>query len=114
MSIMQEFREFAVKGNAVDMAVGIIIGASFGKIVNSIVNDVIMPPIGLLLGGVNFGDLAIVLKQASDKTPAVLLKYGQFINTLLDFFIVAFSVFMMVKAINSLKRINLAKQEEEK
>jgi large conductance mechanosensitive channel len=112
MSIMKEFREFAVKGNAVDMAVGIIIGASFGKIVNSIVNDVVMPPIGIILGGVNFSDLAIVLKHATDTQPAVLLKYGQFINNIIDFIIVAFSVFMLVKAINGLNRIRVVKEDK--
>ncbi len=104
MSIVQEFKEFAVKGNAVDMAVGIIIGAAFGKIVTSLVNDVIMPPIGLLLGGADFGDLAVTLKAATADKPAVLLKYGSFINNLLDFLIVAFSIFLVVKAINMLKR----------
>ena len=113
MSIMKEFKEFAVKGNAVDMAVGIIIGASFGKIVNSIVNDVVMPPIGILLGGVNFSDLAITLKHATLTEPAVLIKYGQFINNLIDFVIVAFCVFMLVKGINSMKRIGLPKQEKQ-
>jgi len=111
---MKEFKEFAVKGNAVDMAVGIIIGASFGKIVNSIVNDVVMPPIGILLGGVNFSDFAIVLKKATATEPAVLLKYGLFINNLIDFLIVAFCVFIMVKAINSMKRIGTVKQDKQK
>lgn len=105
MSIVKEFKEFAVKGNAVDMAVGIIIGAAFGKIITSLVNDVIMPPIGLLLGGVDFKNLKVVLKAAvSDEIPAVTLNYGAFINTTLDFLIVAFSIFMVVKGINSLKR----------
>ncbi len=104
MSIIQEFKEFAVKGNAVDMAVGIIIGASFGKIVTSLVNDVIMPPIGLLLGGVDFKNLSLTLRRASVDSPAVTLNYGMFINTLIDFLIVAFSIFLMVKALNSLKK----------
>ncbi len=104
MSIIKEFKEFAIKGNAIDMAVGIIIGAAFGKIVNSLVNDVIMPPIGLLLGGVDFKDLKIVLKAAGVDTPAVTLNYGQFINTTIDFLIVAFSIFIVVKGINALKR----------
>jgi large conductance mechanosensitive channel protein len=104
MSIVQEFKEFAVKGNAVDMAVGIIIGAAFGKIVTSLVNDIIMPPIGLLLGGADFSNLAITMKEAVADKPAVLLKYGLFINNLLDFMIVAFSIFLVVKGINILKR----------
>jgi len=104
MTIIKEFREFVVKGNAVDMAVGIVIGASFGKIVTSLVTDVIMPPIGLLLGGVDFKNLRIVLKSATAETPAVSLNYGLFINTLLDFLIVAFCVFLMVKVVNHLRR----------
>jgi large conductance mechanosensitive channel len=108
MGMLKEFKEFAVKGNVVDMAVGIIIGAAFGKIVSSFVADVIMPPIGLLLGGVDFPGLAIVLKEAAGKEPAVVLSYGKFIQTMVDFAIVAFAIFLMVKAINSLK-----KKEEE-
>jgi large conductance mechanosensitive channel len=104
MSIMKEFREFAVKGDAVDMAVGIVIGAAFGKIVSSLVNDIIMPPIGLLLGGVDFKHLKLVLKAATLETPEVTLNYGQFINTTIDFLIVAFSIFLVVKSINRLKR----------
>ncbi len=104
MSIIKEFKEFAVKGNAVDMAVGIIVGAAFGKIVTSLVADVIMPPIGLLLGGVDFKDLKLVLKAATFDKPAVTLNYGMFINSVLDFVIVAFSIFLVVKAINSLKK----------
>jgi large conductance mechanosensitive channel len=107
MSIIKEFREFAVKGDAVDMAVGIVIGASFGKIVSSLVNDVIMPPIGILLGGVDFKNLKVVLKAATldvPPVPAVTLNYGQFINTVIDFVIVAFSIFVVVKGINVLKK----------
>ena len=104
MSIIKEFKEFAVKGDAVDMAVGIVIGAAFGKIVSSLVNDVIMPPIGLLLGGVDFKNLKAVLKQATVDAPAVTLNYGQFINTVIDFVIVAFSIFIVVKGINTLKK----------
>lgn len=104
MSIMKEFKEFAVKGNAIDMAVGIIIGAAFGKIVSSMVNDVIMPPVGLLIGGVDFKNLKIILKAATAETPAVALNYGLFINNIIDFLIVAFVIFMVVKGINSLKR----------
>ncbi len=104
MSIIKEFKEFAVKGNVVDMAVGIIIGAAFGKIVTSVVGDVIMPPIGLLIGGVDFSDLAVVLKEATADAPAVTIAYGKFIQTILDFTIVAFAIFMVVKGINRLKR----------
>ena len=104
MSLLNEFKAFAVKGNVVDMAVGIIIGAAFGKIVSSFVGDVIMPPIGLLIGGMDFSDLTITLKAAEGQTPAVVLAYGKFIQTCLDFIIVAFAIFMGVKAINKLKR----------
>jgi large conductance mechanosensitive channel len=104
MSILSEFKAFAVKGNVVDMAVGIIIGAAFGKIVSSFVGDVVMPPIGLLIGGVDFSDLAITLKAAEGDIPAVMLSYGKFIQTVLDFVIVAFAIFMGVKVINKLKR----------
>jgi large conductance mechanosensitive channel len=102
--MLQEFKEFAVKGNAVDMAVGIITGAAFGKIVSSVVDDVVMPPIGVLLGGVDFSDLKLVLKAAVGDVPAVTLNWGKFIQTCLDFVIVAFAVFLLVKAINTLKR----------
>jgi large conductance mechanosensitive channel len=109
MSIIKEFKEFAMKGNVVDMAVGIIIGAAFGKIVSSFVGDVIMPPLGMLIGGVDFSDLAIVLKEASGDVAAVTLNYGKFIQTVFDFTIVAFAIFIAIKAMNSLK-----KKEEEK
>ena len=108
MSFAKEFKEFAVKGNVIDMAVGIIIGAAFGKIVSSFVGDVVMPPIGLLLGGVNFTDLAVVLKPAEGELDAVLLKYGAFLQTVIDFLIIAMAVFVAVKVMNSLKR----KEEE--
>lgn len=104
MGMIQEFKEFAIKGNAVDMAVGIIIGAAFGKIVSSLVADVIMPPIGLILGGVNFTNLSFTLKQAAADTPAVLLNYGKFIQTVIDFSIIAFAIFLLVKVMNSLQR----------
>ena len=104
MSILNEFKAFAVKGNVVDMAVGIIIGAAFGKIVSSFVGDVIMPPIGMMIGGVDFSQLAITLKAAEGDLPAVMLSYGKFLQTILDFVIVAFAIFMGVKAINRLKR----------
>jgi len=104
MGMMTEFKEFAVKGNAVDMAVGIVIGAAFGKIVSSFVSDVIMPPIGLLLGGMDFSKLAFTLKEASGDVAAVAINYGKFIQTMLDFVIIAFAIFMVVKAMNSLKK----------
>ena len=104
MSILQEFKDFAVKGNVVDMAVGIIIGAAFGKIVSSAVTDVVMPPIGLMLGGVDFSDLAFTLRAATAEAPAVVIGYGKFIQTAVDFIIVAAAVFLLVKGVNSLKR----------
>lgn len=104
MGFIQEFKSFAVKGNVVDMAVGIIIGAAFGKIVSSVVEDVIMPPLGLIIGGVDFSDLAITMKAASNGAPAVMLKYGKFIQTVVDFTIIAFAIFLMVKGINALKK----------
>ncbi|WP_337873292.1 large-conductance mechanosensitive channel protein MscL [Ignavibacterium sp.] len=109
MKMLQEFKAFAMRGNVVDMAVGIIIGGAFGKIVSSFVTDVIMPPIGLLLGGVDFSNLALTLKAAEGDQPAVLLKYGMFTNTVIDFLIIAFAIFMVIKAMNTLK-----KKEEEK
>lgn len=108
MSLMKEFKEFAVKGNVMDMAVGIIVGAAFGKIVSSFVGDVVMPPIGVMLGGVNFTDLAVILKEAVGEQAAVTLNYGKFLQTIIDFLIVAAAVFVAVKTINSLK-----KKEEE-
>ena len=104
MSMMSEFKDFAMKGNVVDMAVGIVIGGAFGKIVSSFVADVLMPPIGLLLGNVDFSDLAITLKAASDGGEAILMKYGVFIQTVVDFIIIAFAIFMVVKAMNSMKK----------
>lgn len=103
MSMVQEFKKFAMRGNVIDMAVGIVIGVAFGKIVSSFVADVVMPPLGLLLGGVDFKDLAIVLKDAIGDTPAVVIAYGQFIQTIVDFVIIAFVIFLVVKAMNSLK-----------
>ena len=111
MSLLSEFKAFAVKGNVVDMAVGIIIGAAFGKIVSSFVGDVIMPPIGLLIGGVDFTDLASTLKAAEGDIPAVVLSYGKFIQTVLDFVIVAFAIFMGIKVLNRLKREEAAAPE---
>jgi len=104
MSMLQEFKEFAIKGNAIDMAVGIIIGAAFGKIISSLVADVFMPPIGVLIGGVDFTKLAFTLKEAVGNAPAVTLNYGNFIQAMVDFTIIAFVIFMAVKFINSLKK----------
>jgi large conductance mechanosensitive channel len=103
MSIASEFKEFAMKGNVVDLAIGVIIGGAFGKIVSSLVGDVIMPPIGKLIGGMSFADLAIPLGAAADGKP-VLLKYGSFIQTVIDFLIIAFVIFMAIKAMNSMKK----------
>ncbi|MBA1271832.1 large-conductance mechanosensitive channel protein MscL [Stutzerimonas azotifigens] len=104
MSLLSEFKTFAVRGNVIDMAVGIIIGAAFGKIVSSFVGDVVTPPLGLLIGGVDFSDLAVVLRGATADSPAVTLSYGRFIQTVIDFTIVAFAIFLGVRAINHLKR----------
>lgn len=109
MKIVDEFKAFAMKGNVADMAVGIIIGAAFGKIVGSMVSDIIMPPLGLLIGGVNFTDLKVILKAASETNPAVTWNYGNFLQVTFDFLIVAFAVFMVIKAMNAAK-----KNEEEK
>ena len=104
MSMLQEFKSFALKGNVVDMAVGVIIGGAFGKIVSSLVADVLMPPIGMMMGGVDFSNLAFTLKEATLEKPAVLVKYGMFINTVIDFTIVAFVIFMVIKGMNSMKK----------
>lgn len=105
MGMMQEFEEFAVKGNVIDLAVGIVIGAAFGRVVNSLVNDVLMPPIGLLIGGVDFKALAVVLKRGPDAATTVTLNYGNFIQTIVEFLIVAWAIFLMVKGINRLRRL---------
>ncbi len=113
MGLLKEFRDFAVKGNALDMAVGIIIGGAFGKIVSSLVNDIIMPPIGMLLGGVDFKDLALTLKEAVTGpdgkviTEAVTMKYGLFINNIIDFLIIAFTIFMAIRTINRLAQMRM-------
>ncbi len=104
MSVVSEFKEFAVKGNVMDMAVGIIIGGAFGKVVTSVVNDVLMPPIGLLLGGVNFTELVVTLKAARGDIEAVTLNYGKCLQTTIDFLIVAWVVFLLVKGLNVLRR----------
>ena len=109
MSMLKEFKEFAMRGNVIDLAVGVVIGGAFGKIVTSLVNDVIMPPIGLLTGGVDFADKKWVLKAADNTDPAhkvaeVAVNYGMFINTLIQFLIIAFAIFLVVKAINRVSR----------
>lgn len=104
MGMLKEFRDFALKGNVVDMAVGIIIGAAFGKIVSSLVADVLMPPIGVLLGNVDFSRLVFTLREAHDQSPAVVIRYGVFINTVIDFLIVAFAIFIVIKQMNRLKK----------
>jgi len=112
MKWLQEFKTFAVRGNVVDMAIGIVIGAAFGKIVSSFVADVIMPPIGLLIGGVDFSKLVITIKKATETTTAVTLNYGKFIQTIIDFTIIAFAIFMVINAINTLKRKEAVKPSE--
>jgi len=104
MSLAKEFKEFAVKGNVVDLAVGVIIGGAFGKIVTSMVGDIVMPLVGLFVGGVNFTTLAFTLKEGKEGAPAVMLKYGQFLQNVFDFLIIAAAVFAMVKALNTMKR----------
>ena len=104
MSFIKEFREFAMRGNVVDMAVGVIIGGAFGNIVSSLVADVFMPVLGILTGGVDFKHLKITLAEAVGETPAVTLNYGVFIQNVFDFIIIAFAIFMMIKALNKLKK----------
>ena len=109
MKIIDEFKSFAVKGNVIDLAVGIIIGTAFGKIVSSFVNDVIMPPIGILIGGVKFSSLKIVLKEAVGETPAISINYGNFLQVTFDFLIIAFAIFIVIKAMNAAKKKEEAK-----
>ena len=104
MGWLDEFKKFAMRGNVVDLAVGVVIGAAFGKIVTSFVNDVLMPPLGLVIGGVNFSNLAVTLKAAEGDAPAVLWKYGAFIQTIVDFTIIAFAIFLVVKTMNRFQR----------
>jgi large conductance mechanosensitive channel len=104
VSILKEFKEFAVKGNVIDLAVGVVIGAAFGKIVSSLVADVITPAIGLLVGGVDFADLKIVIREAIDSTPAVTINYGVFLQQVFDFTIIAFAIFIFIKGFNTLKK----------
>lgn len=112
MSMLQEFKTFAIRGNVVDMAVGIIIGGAFGKIVSSFVADVVMPPIGVLVGGVDFSELAVTLKEASGETSAVTLNYGNFIQTMVDFTIIAFAIFMVIQLINKMRKAEEAAPAE--
>ena len=109
--MFREFKKFALKGNVMDMAIGVIMGAAFGKIVSSIVTDIIMPPIGLLLGGVDFSKFTLVIKQATEMTPAVTINYGIFINSIVDFLIIALSIFLVIRQLNKFKK--QAKAEED-
>ena len=119
MGMLKEFKEFAMKGNLVDMAVGIIMGAAFGKIVSSFVSDIIMPPLGLLMGRVDFKDLVLVLQQGHPAAPGVpevkevAIKYGQFLNSIIDFVIVAFAIFIMIKQLNHLRELAVTKEKAE-
>ena len=113
MSMVSEFKDFAMRGNVVDMAVGIVIGGAFGKIVSSFVADVLMPPLGLLLGGMDFSDLAVTLQAATAEAEAVQLKYGVFVQTVVDFLIIAFAIFLVVKGMNTAMD-RMKKEEEEK
>lgn len=111
MSFISEFKEFAMRGNVIDMAVGVVIGGAFGKIVSSLVSDIIMPVVGVVTGGVNFTDLKLTLKEAADGAPAVTINYGSFIQTMVDFLIIAFCIFCVIKTLNTLKN-KLPKEEE--
>ena len=111
MSFISEFKEFAMRGNVIDMAVGVVIGGAFGKIVSSLVGDIIMPVVGVITGGVNFTDLKLTLKEAADGAPAVTINYGSFIQTMVDFLIIAFCIFCVIKTLNTLKN-KLPKEEE--
>lgn len=112
MKMLQEFKKFAIQGNVMDMAVGVVIGTSFGKIVSSLVTDVIMPPIGVLTGGIDFANLNLTLQEATEEVPAVTLNYGLFINTIIDFILVAFAIFMVVKQMNRFRKKEEAKPVE--
>ncbi len=112
MGMAQEFKEFAMRGNVVDMAVGVIVGGAFGKITTSLVNDVVMPPIGMVLGKVDFSDLSVVLSPATEGAEAIAINYGLFINSVINFLIIAFCIFVVVKSLNSMKRKEEEKPEE--
>ena len=109
MSVLSEFKEFAMKGNVIDIAVGMVIGLAFGKVVSSFVNDVLMPPIGMMMGGVSFSDLKYIIQEANGELAEIAVSYGLFLQTILDFVIIAFAIFLVVKAINKMKK----EQEEE-
>ncbi len=104
MTMMKEFREFAMRGSVLDLAVGVVVGVAFGKVVDSLVNDVIMPPVGLLLGGMDFSNLAVTLKEGTATTPAVLIKYGAFLNTIVAFIIVTLAIFVVLRLINTFRK----------
>jgi large conductance mechanosensitive channel len=108
MSFLQEFKQFAMRGNVVDLAIGVVIGGAFGKIVSSLVADIFMPVLGLITGGVNFSNMAVTLKDAATDHPAVLLSYGKFVQATIDFIIIAFAVFLFMKAMNSMRRSQAA------
>lgn len=109
MGMMKEFKDFAMKGNVVDMAVGIVIGLAFGKIIKSLVADIVMPPIGIMLGDVDFTKMGYVIKEATETAEAVMIKYGLFINTIIEFLIIAFAIFLVVRGMNSMKKKEEAK-----
>lgn len=111
MKIMKELKEFSIRGNVVDMAIGIIIGSAFSRIVTSLVNDIILPPIGVLIGGVNFTRLSITIQKATEEVPAVVIGYGRFIQTVVDFAIITIVIFFVVKTINSMRRKEEAQEE---
>jgi len=111
MGMLSEFKDFAMKGNVVDMAVGVVIGGAFKSVVTSFTNDILMPPIGLLLGGVDFSSLAVKIKEAAGDAAAVSINYGIFINTVIDFLIIAFAIFLVVKAMNSAMEASKKKEE---
>lgn len=113
MGMLSEFKDFAVKGNVVDMAVGIIVGAAFGKIISSFVKDIIMPPIGMMMGGVDFSDLGVIIQEAVGETAAITINYGTFVQTVVDFLIVAMAIFVAVKAMNSMKKKEEAAPKED-
>jgi len=114
MTWFQEFKAFALKGNMIDLAIGVIIGAAFGKVVSSLVNDILMPPLGMLIGGVDFSDLAITLKPAVGDTPAVQIKWGLFVNTLINFAIVAFTIFVVIKFMNKMFKLKITGEDVKK
>jgi large conductance mechanosensitive channel len=115
MSIVQEFKDFAVKGNAVDLAVGVVVGAAFGAITNSLVDDFINPPLGFILGGIDFDNMGVTLREATETTEAVVINYGAFISSLINFLVIAFVLFLVVKTMNHLRRqMEQDKEDEDK